>query len=128
MNLLLDTCAFIWAISQPDRLSQKAREALENEENALFVSAISGLEIATKRGIGRLELDGETADAIAQGLSEYGVVALPVSMSQAVMAGELPFHHKDPFDRVIIAQAKSESLVIVTPDAAFSRYAVPTLW
>jgi PIN domain nuclease of toxin-antitoxin system len=128
MNLLLDTCAFIWAIGQPDRLSQKAREALENEENSLFASAISGLEIATKRGIGRLELDEETADSIAQGLSEYGIITLPVLMSQAVMAGELPFYHKDPFDRVIIAQAKSENLVIVTPDDAFFRYDVPTLW
>ena len=128
MNLLLDTCAFIWAISGPKSLSPKARMAIENEENALFISAISGLEMATKRGIGRLDLDGETAEVIAKGISQYGITVLPLSMNHGVLAGGLPMHHKDPFDRVIIAQAGSEDLIIVTPDAAFSRYDVQTLW
>ena len=89
---------------------------------------VTGWEIAIKRKVGRLELPGRTATFLADAVAGHDLSTLAVTMEHAVGAGELPLHHKDPFDRLLVAQAQIEQLVVATPDPAFRRYGVRTVW
>ncbi len=125
-RLLLDTCALLWWFGDPNRLSDTARKAIESSE--LLVSAVSGYEIALKINLGKLEL-GMGLDALLAAVKAYpGMRPLHVTMEHAALAGSLPLAHKDPFDRMIIAQAKVEGLKVVTPDAVHGEYGVGVVW
>jgi PIN domain nuclease of toxin-antitoxin system len=121
LRLLLDTNAFLWWVVDSPRLSKSAREAISGED--VLVSSATGFEIATKRKSGKLRFD----DDIVLQVTRNGFRPLDVTIEHAVAAGELPLHHRDPFDRILIAQAQLEQLIVVTSDPMFDRYDVPVL-
>ena len=121
MRLLIDTPVLVWAVSRPEHLGAPARAALESPDNTVLVSAASAWEIAIKRALGRLTFPLEIFDRV---LDEAGFEHLPILAAHAIEAGALPRHHADPFDRLLIAQARVEGLTLVTDDAACAAYDV----
>jgi PIN domain nuclease of toxin-antitoxin system len=124
MKLLLDTHLLLWAAGEPDKLSDEALRLIEAPDNELFVSAASLWEIAIKSSLGRTDF---TADArvLRRGLLDNGYNELPVVSEHAVAIVGLPAIHKDPFDRILIAQAMIEGITLLTGDAIIAQYAGP---
>lgn len=122
MNLLLDTQALLWWLAGTD-LTESAVEAIADPDNVVLVSAITVWEIEIKRSLGKLDAPEGLIEAIA----DSGFEPLPVEFAHAHAAGTLPHHHRDPFDRMLIAQALTDGLVVVTRDAAFADYDIETL-
>lgn len=125
MRLLLDTHAFLWWLAADERMSESAREAVADPDALVFVSAATIWEIAIKTALGRLQAGG--ADLVEE-IGENGFSELPITPRHAWDAGTLPSHHQDPFDRMLVAQARQEGLRCVTRDPAFREYEVKTLW
>ncbi len=128
MRALLDTHALLWWLADSERLSVPARRTIADESNEILVSAASAWEIATKFRLGRLEASGAVALDIAGAVASQGFEELTISVADAERAGRLPGPHRDPFDRMLIAQALSRDLVIVSIDRAFDRYGVNRHW
>ena len=128
MRILLDTHAFLWWISDAQQLSQKARQIIGNGENTLFLSAASGWEIAIKTRLGKLKLPTDITSFILEQLSVNAITPLPVQMKHALHVSSLPDFHRDPFDRMIVAQAQVEDLLVLTADPQFAGYNVQTIW
>lgn len=124
MKLLLDTHALIWAASDVARLSDRAAAAIRDPGNDVYVSAVSGWEISIKRGRGRLRFP-EVDRAM---LGALRLTELPVLLRHAAEIATLPDHHRDPFDRMLIAQTRADDLTLVSRDHAFDAYEVPVLW
>ncbi len=123
MTLLLDTHVALWWLDEPERLAADARRRIADRSGQVFVSAASVWEVAIKEAGRGLELPSpfmETAESA-------GLLELPIRSRHAVRAGALPLHHRDPFDRMLVAQALDEGLVLVTRDPLIRRYDVPTL-
>lgn len=127
MNLLLDTHVLLWALGAPKRLSAKSRAALVDTGNSLHVSAASAWEISIKASLGKLTLPGSVATWLLPAVEDLGAQWVVVTPQHAALVESLPPHHRDPFDRVLIAQAISDGLTIVTADAAFASYDVDVL-
>ena len=123
MRLLLDTHALIWALDDPARIRTETRAAIEDPRNELFVSSITTWEIALKSRLRKLPLGPDLVDE----LERLNAHELRVSWAHGLEAGALPLHHRDPFDRLLIGQARVEGLTIVTRDPAFEDYQVATL-
>ncbi len=123
MRLLLDTHVVLWAVAEPERLSASTRAALIAPRNALYLSAASAWEMEIKRALGKLTTPASFDDELAR----LRLEELPVRLAHTRLLRELPDHHKDPFDRLLIAQARAESLVLVTADPAIRRYSVRTM-
>jgi PIN domain nuclease of toxin-antitoxin system len=122
--LLLDTHALLWSVGDTERLSSTARDVLSAGVVPAYVSAASVWEIAIKRASGKLKAPDDLLEQVAAArFSELGV-----TFKHAVLAGALPLHHSDPFDRMLVAQAQSEKLTLVTSDAKLAAYDVPVLW
>jgi len=128
MKALLDTHAFLWWINDDPRLSDAARQLIGNGESALFLSAASGWEIAIKMRLGRIEMLGDSEQFIFEQLALNNITVLPISMNHALRTAALPDHHRDPFDRMLVAQSQIEQLPIVTSDPLITRYAVDVIW
>ena len=128
MRALLDTHAFLWWIVDSGRLSRPAYRVIADEANDIFVSAASAWEIATKFRLGRLPGGEVAASDIAGNIASQGFEDLTISVAEAERAGRLPGPHRDPFDRMLIAQALTRDLVVVSIDTAFDRYGVNRLW
>ena len=128
MRVLLDTHAFLWWIADSARLSGTARRAIEDDANTIFVSAASAWEIATKHRIGKLPQAEAVALDVTGSIADQGFEELAISVDDAERAGRLPGLHRDPFDRVLIAQALARDLAIVSVDQAFDGYGVHRLW
>ncbi len=128
LDLLLDTHAFLWWLAGDHALSVPARTAIEDTRNTVFVSAATGWEIATKVRIGRLPLAASVAADMADILAAQGFASLPISFVHGQAAGRLPGPHKDPFDRMLIAQAMLDGLVLVSNEQPFDAYGVRRLW
>ena len=128
MRLLLDTCTFLWLALNPENVSTKVRDVFENRTNTLFFSAASAWEITIKHQLGRMGLPVPPNIYIPARAVIYDLEMIDIRMPHALLAGSLPLHHKDPFDRMLIAQAKIEELIVMTPDIAFAPYGVPLLW
>ena len=128
MNLLLDTHALLWWLYDDPKLSRKARAAIENPDQRILVSSASAWEIATKVRIGKLPEVGDVAEKLSAYLRRERFEALPISLDHALAAGSLPGPHRDPFDRMLIAQARMDKLRVLTIDPVFKQYAVPVLW
>ena len=128
MRLLLDTHAFLWWVTDDKRLPQAARRAIADDGNDVFVSATTAWEIAIKHGLGKLpEADALVAD-IAGTMGRQGFEELPIAIADAMRAGALPTIHGDPFDRMLIAQALSRDLVVISNESIFDRYGVRRVW
>lgn len=126
MKLLLDTHALYWFLTGHERLSPKARKAISDPANEVFASAASGYELALKARRGRL--DRMVLEELGAMLRAARLGVLPVSFAHGVEAGRLPEPHRDPWDRILIAQAQAERLAVVTVDPVFADYGVPILW
>ena len=123
MKLLLDTHTFLWALSEPNRLSKKQIAAMEDPTNKVYVSSISITEISIKASLGKLELSFDPIDAAERS----GFEMLDFSAKDALLLKDLPFHHRDPFDRMLITQAISRKLIFVTQDSLMDPYDCRTL-
>ena len=128
MRALLDTHAFLWWLVDSARLSMVAYDAVADEANDIFVSAASAWEITAKHRLGRLPEDAAAALDVTASIADQGFKGLAISVDDAERAGRLPGPYRDPFDRMLIAQAQGHSLVIVSVDSAFDSYAVRRLW
>ncbi|MBL5973045.1 MAG: type II toxin-antitoxin system VapC family toxin [Candidatus Leucobacter sulfamidivorax] len=129
MRYLLDTHALLWAITDPDRLGAEVRRTIADRSNPLVVSAVSAWEIATKQRAGKLPQADVLVGAYSRHLDRLGVERLPVTEEHALLAGSLQWEHRDPFDRMLAAQAMLESMPIVTGEAAFAELSgVATVW
>lgn len=124
MKVLLDTHLLIWIAGSPQRLSKEACSVLNDPMNELLFSAASLWEIAIKQGLGRSDFNAD-ARVLRRGLLDNGYSELPISSAHAVSIASLPPLHKDPFDRIIIAQATSEGITLLTTDAVVAQYPGP---
>lgn len=123
MRLLLDTHTFLWWLSDWDRIAEPARKAIADPKNEVFVSAVSGWEIGIKKAKGRLA----TPDSLVAIVEEKRFEHLPLTFAHAERAAALPSRHRDPFDRMLVAQAQAEGMTLVTRDSRIPLYAVRTM-
>ena len=128
MRLLLDTHAFLWWIAISKRLSQSARRAIADEQNDVLISAASAWEITTKHRLGKLPEAEEISVDVGGEIARQGFEEMPITVDEAARAGSLPGPHRDPFDRLLIAQAQSRNLMLVSIEPLFDRYGVRRLW
>ena len=125
---LLDTHAFVWMASAPDRLGSKARARIEAPASVLFLSVASIWEMAIKSSLGRLEFPAGLPEFLEEQLASTRTRVLAIRAEHAVRVANLPWHHRDPFDRLLVAQAQFETLPILSRDAAFDAYSIERIW
>lgn len=128
MKLLLDTHAFIWLDSNPSRLSERVRALLQDPNNTLLLSVVSIWEIQIKNQLGKLQLRIPLAELVESQRQANMIEILPISLTHVLALDRLPLHHKDPFDRLLIAQANLESATLVSQDEMLSRYSIQLIW
>jgi PIN domain nuclease of toxin-antitoxin system len=128
MRYLLDTSTFLWWIMDNELLSDRARKVIKDGRNTLLLSAASAWEIAIKAGLGRLEFPDGPGKVIPEQMSLNDIQGLPIQVSHALHVHSLPRHHRDPFDRMLVAQCQLEGLPIVTSDPQIARYEVDIIW
>lgn len=128
MRVLADTHAPLWFLAGDSRMSERARELIESAENEGLVSIASVWEIAIKASLGRVELGRSFAEFVANQVENNGFAVLPLTVGHLSKLTELPFHHRDPFDRLLVAQALAEGTPLISSDAAFHSYHVDVLW
>jgi PIN domain nuclease of toxin-antitoxin system len=128
VRLLLDTHTFLWWLAGESALSAAARKAIAQEKNTIFVSAASAWEIATKHRIGKLPGVASIVGNLGKTIADQGFTALPISLQHGQVAGTLPGSHRDPFDRILIAQALLEKLILVSNEQPFDAFGVSRLW
>jgi PIN domain nuclease of toxin-antitoxin system len=127
VKLLLDTHVVLWAASAPDELSAEARELIEDGSQDVLVSVVSAWEIAIKQSLGKLELPSPAEQWLPEVLRRSGFELAEVGIAAALRVGALPWHHRDPFDRLLVAQAAEQSYTLVTRDEALGAYGVPII-
>lgn len=123
MRLLLDTHVLIWVFSRDSQLSEAAAEAIRDGDNQVFVSAVTAWEISIKKALGKLLVPGN----YQEGLRRYRFTSLSITTEHALAVEQLPPHHKDPFDRMLIAQAQIENLTLISHDPKMKAYGIPIL-
>ncbi len=128
MKLLLDTHVFLWTLIEDKRLSRKARRAFLDTKNQLYLSAVSLWEIGIKVSLGKLALRDGWLTLIGNEMKRNTIQWLNIEMPHCEQVSRLPFHHRDPFDRMLIAQAMVERMAVMTGDARFSDYGVVRVW
>jgi len=124
MRILLDTVVLLWSVAEEQNLNSRAAELILAKGSALYLSAASVWEIAIKYALGKLPLHVEPEEFIPEAVAGLGIETLDITAAHAVAAGKLPKHHEDPFDRMLIAQANAEGLVLLTADRIFEKYKV----
>jgi PIN domain nuclease of toxin-antitoxin system len=127
-RLLLDTHAFLWWVGDAPELKSTAKRAIADARNECYLSVASCWEMAIKISLGKLRLTKPIERFVTEQLTANGIILLSVDLRHAAKVEKLPFHHRDPFDRLLIAQAMMEKLVIVSADKAFAKYEVKVLW
>jgi len=128
MNYLLDTCAFLWLATHPEKLSRKAKAVFNDPENELWLSDVSVSEIVLKHGAGKLELQEVPRVWVPSKRSTHGLAQLALKESVLFLSGELPNVHSDPFDRLLAAQAVENGMTLVSPDTPLSDLGAMRLW
>lgn len=125
---MLDTCSFIWLCVEPDRLSPTARHLLDDDRNTLLFSDVSALEIALKWTSGKLRLPAPPRRWVEDQIRQWGLQQVGITREHMYRISELPRHHSDPFDRLLVASALDQDATIVTPDKAIQAYPVAWEW
>jgi len=128
VSYLLDTVVWLWSLWEPDRISKKALEEIRDASNEVFLSAVTAWEVASKAASGKLRLPEPPGTYVPRRMADQGLRPLPVLHSHATAVFDLPDHHRDPFDRLLVAQAKLEGLVLVTADRIVEKYPIDILW
>ncbi len=128
MSYLLDTNVFVWLLKEPEKLNQRALGLIEDEGQDVFLSSVTSWEVAIKFAIGRLTLPKKPDELLSEIFAKFSFQPLSITHAHSLSVGELVFHHRDPFDRMLIAQARSENLVLLTADSMFEKYPVEILW
>ncbi|MBW1800888.1 MAG: type II toxin-antitoxin system VapC family toxin [Deltaproteobacteria bacterium] len=128
MRYLLDTHTFLWMAADPDRLSEKIRDVVQEEDCELYLSAASGWEIALLSMLKRVELPDDPHRFIPEAMQRLRIVPIPISFPTAISAAMLPLIHRDPFDRIMIAEAEKEKMIVLTKDPKFAEYGIQTFW
>jgi len=128
MRFLIDTHCWLWAVRSPDRLAPKAIAMIESADNKVVLSVVSTLEIAIKASIGKLHLPEPADDFVYSQMAALSMTSLPVYLSHSLRVAELPHHHRDPFDRLLIAQSEIERMPLMTADAAIAEYDLEIIW
>ena len=127
MRLLLDTHVWLWMIGEDQRLNERTRAALRDPENDIYLSAAAVWELAIKQAAGKLKYTGSPAVQVPIQIKRSGVLPLPITVDHGLAAAALPMHHRDPFDRMMIAQALAEDLTLSSADDRLGAYEVPLL-
>jgi len=127
-KILLDTHVFLWLKTQPEKVSKTVLDLYQNIDNEIFLSLVSVWEIQIKQQIGKLKLDVSIEKMIREQCAVNGLNILPINLSHIIGLNEFPLHHKDPFDRLLISQAKIENTILVSSDRYFSKYDVKIIW
>lgn len=127
MKYLLDTSVFLWSAGAPEKLNKQATSLLSSNASELYLSAASSWEIAIKLALGSLTLLKPPSEFIPHAMRTLALRSLDITHFHSLAAGELPRHHRDPFDRMLIAQARSETMILLTADSTFTRYDVETV-
>ncbi len=128
MKVLLDTHTVIWWVDQDHLLGAAARAAITDPANEVFLSAATVWEIAIKVGLGKLSLSMPYRQWMNQAMTDLGATLLPITVEYADVQARLPLHHRDPFDRLIIAQAQVDDVPLISGDATFDQYGISRLW
>jgi PIN domain nuclease of toxin-antitoxin system len=126
--VLLDTHALLWLVTDDPKASATARDTFLDPSNELLCSAVVGFEIAVKHNLGKLKLSEPPREFIDNRIRNNALTPLPITMAHAVRIASLPFHHRDPFDRLLVAQALEEDVPLLSGDEVLSEYAVRRLW
>ena len=127
MNIPLDTCCWLWWLVSPDKLSDKALFLIRDSTNKVYLSAASPCEIAIKYAIGKLPLPEPPETFIPERLARDGIASLAIEHVHALRVASIPAHHRDPFDRLLVAQSQLERLPLLTADSVFGRYNIETI-
>ena len=128
MKVLLDTCAFLWLVTDDPKLSPLAKEIFLDSGNELLLSAVTGFEITIKYSLGKLHLTEPPKEFISNRIKANDLAELPISVHHTYVLQDLPLHHKDPFDRLLVAQALANQIPLLSPDEQFSAYDIKRLW
>jgi len=128
MSFLLDTCSFLWVTLKPEKLSEAFLECFKNPDNTIFLSSVTAWEIGIKYSIGKLTLPAPPSRFIPDERKSHHIMQLELTEADTFCIENLPLNHKDPFDRMLIAQAIERSLTILTPDPLIRQYPIRTLW
>lgn len=128
MRYLLDTGVWLWSVLEPERIARKTREVVADLHHDVFLSAVTSWEVAIKSAAGKLSLPEPPGSYVPRRMADQGLRPLPISHQHALAVFSLPAHHRDPFDRLLIAQANLEDMVLITADRIFEQYPVQLLW
>jgi len=128
MRLLLDTCTFLWILSEPSRVPGPVLEAFRSPGNEVFLSAASAWEITVKHSLGKLPLPADPVRFVPAQREAHGIRALDITEEAALHQSRLPLLHRDPFDRLLVSQSIVQELTILTPDPLIAQYGCRTLW
>lgn len=128
MKLLLDTHVFLWLRNEPEKISKTVLDAYQKNENSVFLSLVSIWEMQIKQQLGKLQLAVSLTDIIKEQCENNDLRMVPIDLQHILGVEKLPFHHKDPFDRLLISQAKIEKLILVSSDSRFAQYNINLLW
>ncbi len=128
MTYLLDTGVWLWSLWEPERIARKAREVMADLGQQVFLSAVTSWEIAIKAGAGKLTVPEPAGSYVPRRMADQGLRPLPISHRHALAVAALPRHHRDPFDRLLVAHALVEDVAIVSADATLDLYAIRRIW
>jgi len=128
MRILLDTECWLWSLAAPERLNARAQSLITDRANTLYLSAASSWEIAIKYEIGKLPLPEPPETYVPSRMLAQGIEALPIEHTHALRVASLPRHHRDPFDRLLVAQAEVEGISLLTADRLIRKYKVSLIW
>jgi len=128
VRILLDTHAFLWLVTDDPKVSAPAKAVFLENDNELLLSAVTGFEIAVKYSLGKLGLKEPPEQFISKRIQANALIPLAITIEHTVLLADLPFHHRDPFDRLLVAQALSDSLPILSADTLLSAYGIERIW
>ncbi|MGA1864320.1 MAG: type II toxin-antitoxin system VapC family toxin [bacterium] len=128
MKILLDTHVFIWLVTEDPQLTEKAKKIFLDSDNDIYLSIASIWEMAIKLSIGKLCLEEPLENLLPRELKINGIYILPIELKHVMIVAGLPFHHRDPFDRILIAQCQAENLPILSSDINFKKYEIKRIW